>query len=132
MSDWLHGRLQGLLCARLDHAGLAATGLDLQMGGVVHVADIAMYLNAPTGKIPNTPPHVIVEVVSAHDDPTRLLEKLNAYSAWPVPHIWVVEAQTRRFAVFREGELEDVRQFELPERKLRITSENVFAAANAR
>lgn len=133
MADWLHGRLQGLLCARLDHAGLAATGLDLQMSrDVFQVADIAMYLNAPQGEIPNAPPLVVVEIISSGEARDQLLTKLERYQAWSVPNIWVVDAKAKKFSVYRASELQAVTQFELPELKLRITSENVFAAANAR
>ena len=133
MANWLHGRLQSLLCARLDHAGLAATGLDLRVSDdLIQVADIAMYLNAPQGEFPNAPPYVVVEIVSPGDAQEPLLSKLESYQTWSVPNIWVVDAKAKTFSVYRASELAAVAQFELPELKLRITSENVFAAANAR
>jgi Uma2 family endonuclease len=82
--------------------------------------------------IPSTPPDIVMEIVSPDERYPRLLEKLDKYSRWGVPHIWVVEPQMQRLQVYTAGNLTSVLQFDLPEREFALTARDLFDYVTAR
>lgn len=52
------------------------------------VADIAVFAGSHLPSIPETPPLVIVEIVSKDDRYLDLMQKLEEYREWGVPHIF--------------------------------------------
>jgi len=86
----------------------------------------------PENQVPSDPPLVVVEIVSPDDPYPVLFAKLEDYRAWGVPNIWIVEPTLKKFQVYRDGSLTQVRQFELPESNFRIDATTLFAEPTSR
>jgi Uma2 family endonuclease len=132
MPKWLHGRLQSLLAAHLNKAGLlSATEVHIRVADdVIRIVDVAAYENAPDDEIPRTPAFVLAEVVSPQDPLPGVMTKLDEYRRWGVPNIWLIEPRRRKFYVYTAG-LSEVEQFELPELGFSVSAESLFAEATA-
>lgn len=86
------------------------------------VADIAVFKDSkPTERIPSSPPHIVIEIVSPDDRFTEIVEKLDEYRRWGSPHIWLVDPNSRKLSVYGAAGLFEVPAFELPEFNLRVT-----------
>ena len=95
--------------------------------------DLSVFVTStPTELAPSTPPDIVVEIISPDEPYPRLLEKLDEYSRWGVPHIWVVEPQMQRLQVYTAGNLTSVLQFELPERGFALSARDLFDYVTAR
>ncbi len=57
---------------------------------------------------------------------SNMLEKLDEYRVWGVPHIWLVHREARRLYTYRSAQLSVVEGFELPEFGVRIVAAEVF------
>ena len=94
--------------------------------GRYRIADVAVFAGQkPTGKVPTEIPLIVVEIVSPDDRHETLIQKLEDYSEYGIPHIWVVDPGLRRLYVFRDGALLPVAEFELPQYGLRIPLESL-------
>jgi Uma2 family endonuclease len=86
------------------------------------VADIAVFKDSkPTERVPSAPPHVIVEIVSPDDRFTEIVEKLDEYHRWGVPHVWLVDPNSRKLSIYGSAGLAEVSALELPEFELHLT-----------
>lgn len=95
--------------------------------GRFRVADLAVYAHqAPSAEIPPEVPHVVIEVVSPDDRLDDILEKLDDYQAFGIPHIWLADPARRRLCVYRDGSLTSVPELALPEFRLSIKRGEVF------
>ncbi len=70
---------------------------------------------------------VVVEIISKDDRYLDLIQKLDEYRAWGVPHIWVIDPMTKRFSMYTEVGLQNVSTFSLPEYPIQLTPEDLFA-----
>ena len=95
--------------------------------------DVSVFVTSrPTDLVPSTPPDIVVEIVSPDERYPRLLEKLEEYRRWGVPHIWVVEPQMQRFQVYADGSLTSVEKFEVSERGFALSVSELFDYVSAR
>ena len=53
-------------------------------------------------------------------------EYVDEYSAWGIPHIWLVDPAQRRLQVYSAGTLSEVSTLEIPEYDARLTSAQIF------
>jgi Uma2 family endonuclease len=92
------------------------------------IPDVAVYEGEapPDGQTPDQPPYVVIEVVSPDDRYTAIVEKLEGYRTWGVPHVWSIDLQTRKFAVYGSDGLMGVSTLRLPDYGLEITSAELF------
>jgi Uma2 family endonuclease len=128
VGDMAHSELQGRLIAILyglprRPALYPRPELRLQTGHRRYrVADIAVFKDPkPTERIPSAPPHIVIEIVSPDDRFTEIVEKLHEYHRWGVPHIWLVDPNSRKLSVYGSAGLAEVPAFELPEFDLQLT-----------
>ena len=92
------------------------------------IPDIAVFRGEePTEDVPSTPPLVTVEIVSRDDRYTEIIQKLEEYRQWGVPHIWLVDPWLKKSYVFSSSGLTEVAAFELPECNGGIPSSEIFA-----
>jgi Uma2 family endonuclease len=91
------------------------------------VADIAVFAGSHPPAIPETPPLVIVEIISKDDRYLDLMQKLEEYREWGVPHIWVIDPSTRRFSMYTELGLQNVSSFGLHDYPFQLTPAELFA-----
>jgi Uma2 family endonuclease len=131
MPTWTHGRLQFLLCLRLNQIGFACVEVRMRLANdLIRIPDVAVFVGAPPAEeVPTSPPFVVVEVTSPDDRHQDLLEKLEEYRAWGVPHVWVVEPKLKKFYVYTSAGLAQLSQFELSEFGFRVTAAELFAEA---
>lgn len=128
-----HSRAQARLASAFErvaktHKLFACTEMRLQIAPTrVRVADLAVFAGSePAEETPSAPPLATVEILSPDDRMTSVFEKLEEYAAWGVTHIWLVDAKRRRLFVYRQGGLEPVSSYALPEYGLEILPEDVF------
>jgi Uma2 family endonuclease len=61
--------------------------------------------NQPIEQIVTHPPVAVFEVLSPEDTMTRVMRKLNDYSAMGIRHIWVIDPASKNSYRFRDGQL---------------------------
>ncbi len=83
-------------------------------------------------RVPASPPHIVIEIISPDDRYYELMKKFDEYRAWGVEHIWIVEPDTQKFHVYESRGLIEVKQFDQPEAGIRIAADELFAEATAR
>jgi Uma2 family endonuclease len=92
----------------------------------IRVADLAIFREKPADRIPSSPPHVVVEIVSPGDRYIEIHDKLEEYRRWGITHIWLMDPMSRTFSVFDDAGLREVPVLELPEYELTIQKSDVF------
>lgn len=134
MPSLTHSVIQQFLSVRLHPIGMCCPELRLRLAEDLYLEpDISVFVTSrPTEQVPSTPPDIVVEIVSPDERYPRLLGKLEEYSRWGAPHIWVIEPQMQRFQVYAAGSLTNVPQFELPERGFALQARELFDYVSAR
>jgi Uma2 family endonuclease len=93
------------------------------------IPDVTVFLGGPPSEpVPSTPPYTVIEIVSPDDRYTALLEKLEEYRAWGVPHIWLIDPQTRKLAELGSDGLRFVHSLRMPEQGAEIAYAEIFPA----
>jgi Uma2 family endonuclease len=59
------------------------------------VADIAVFAGAHPPPVPETPPLVVIEILSKDDRHGDIMQKLEEYRKWGVANIWVIDPSLR-------------------------------------
>jgi len=77
------------------------------------VPDVCITLQDPGTDVFETPPFVAIEILSRRDEMSELLEKLEEYSTFGVPHIWVVDPRRQKVFRYGHGRLEQLEGNEL-------------------
>jgi Uma2 family endonuclease len=92
----------------------------------IRIADLAIFLEEPSAHIPDSPPHVAIEIVSPGDRLAEIRDKLEEYLRWGVSHIWLVDPSSRTFSIYDVNGLHDVPALDLPQFELSIQKSDVF------
>jgi Uma2 family endonuclease len=92
----------------------------------IRVADLAIFREKPADRIPSSPPHVAVEIVSPGDRYIEIHDKLEEYRRWGIQHIWLMDPTSRTFSVYDDAGLREVPVLKLPEYELTIQKSDVF------
>jgi Uma2 family endonuclease len=129
--DYVHGKTQALLIAlfmalrkRLLLYPCAETRMMLRAGRFL-IPDMAVFHPREPGLVPDTPPLIAIEILSPDDRLTEVREKLEEYSAWGVPHVWLVDPHSRRLYSCDAG-LREVSSFTIAELDIEVTPDEVF------
>jgi Uma2 family endonuclease len=97
--------------------------------GKYRIVDLAVYAHQePLERLPKELPLVVTEIVSPDDRHEELMERLEEFRAWGVPHVWLVDPGLRRMYVYRDGGLTPVPAFELPEFDVRIAASEILGS----
>ncbi len=75
--------------------------------------------------MPDTPPLVVVEVLSLDDRLTAVREKLEEYRAWGVPHVWLVDPHGKRLYICDRG-LMEVSSLQILELGIELLPNHIF------
>jgi len=133
MPDRIHGRLEGLLFAQfnqLRHSrGLYPcneTRLKIAPD-VFRIPDVSVFAEPISQDVPDTPPLVVIEILSKDDRYVDLMEKLEEYRKWGVPHIWVIDPVSKRFSIYTDLGLQNISSFALAEYAFQLTPGELFA-----
>lgn len=90
------------------------------------VPDVCVTLEDPHTDVFEAPPLIVIEILSRRDEMSDVLEKLEEYAGFRIPHIWVADPRRRKGFRFREGRLEEVSEFIAEDLKVRLALEEVF------
>ena len=134
MPDEVHSAIQFLIL--LQFAALAQTfplypRPEIRLKVSPHgyrIADVAIFAGSHPSRVPDTPPLVVIEILSRDDRHLDLMEKLEEYRQWGVPHVWVVDPTTRRFSTYTELGLQNISSLSLPEYSFQLTPAELFAS----
>lgn len=88
----------------------------LQLAGdVFRVPDVTVFSGEhPSQLVPDRPPLCVIEIVSRDDRYTELLQKLDEYHRWGVPHVWVVDPWLERLNIYDGSGLRQTAELTLP------------------
>ena len=133
MPDYIHGRLQALILSRFEasrpvHGLRACSEVRMQIeADVYRIPDVAVFNNASQKPVPDTPPLIVIEILSKDDRHTDLMQKLDEYRAWGVANIWVVDPIAKRFSVYTELGLQNISSLALANYAFELTPAALFA-----
>ena len=131
LPDYLHGKTQALLAAFF-----LALGEQLSLHPCVEtrmrvrpnrylIPDVAVFHPDEPDAVPETPPLVVIEILSPDDRMGEVREKLEDYRTWGVPHVWLVDPRSRRFYTCDPG-LTEASSLRVPELGIEITPRDLF------
>jgi Uma2 family endonuclease len=69
---------------------------------------------------------VAIEILSRDDRHSEVMQKFIEYSAWGVPHIWLVDPERRTLHVYSDGTLGAVPALTIPEFDVQLTGADIF------
>jgi Uma2 family endonuclease len=123
-----HGRTQQRLAVRLDGVGYCCTEVRMRLAeDLYRIPDVVVFEGAgPAEEIPSSPPLLVVEISSPDDRLNDMLQKLEDYRVWGVPHIWLVEPELKKLHVYDNGSLREVKRFELQPFGFTVAAEELF------
>jgi Uma2 family endonuclease len=91
------------------------------------VADVAIFEGLHPKPVPDKPPLIVIEILSKDDRHSELIEKLDEYRQWGVPHIWVIDPIRKRFTVYSELGLQNMSSLSVSEYPITLTPEDLFS-----
>jgi Uma2 family endonuclease len=133
MPDEVHSAIQFLILLRfgtLIHSYPLYPRPEIRMKVALNayrIADIAVFAGSHPPSVPETPPLVVVEILSKDDRHSDLMQKLEEYRTWGVPHIWVIDPSTKRFSMYTKLGLQNVASLSLSDYPFQLTPAELFA-----
>ncbi len=134
MPDLTHGRIQSLIVIAFGKLNpkypfFPCVEVRIRVAeGVYRIPDVAVFAGKlPAQPVPDKAPLIVVEVLSKDDRYIDLIQKLDEYREWGVPHIWVVDPLTKRFSMYTELGLQNVSSLSLPDYPFQLTPSELFA-----
>jgi Uma2 family endonuclease len=132
MPDYLHSRTQVILCAffealRRKLSVYACAELRLKLrDGLYLIPDVCVFWpSPPASAVPETPPLLVVEILSPDDRMGEVREKLEEYRKWGVPHVGLVDPHGRRIFSCGQG-FTEVPSLPIPEINVELTADLIF------
>ena len=131
LPDYLHGRVQGAIFAffwalRSELALFPCVETRMRLrSNLVLIPDVAVFYPTEPARVPDTPPLVVVEVLSLDDRLTAVREKLEEYQNWGVPHVWLVDPHAKRLYTCDDG-LKEVGALLIPELRVELPPNRIF------
>jgi Uma2 family endonuclease len=134
MPDLTHSRIQTLIAVQVEnlrqqHRLFGCVELRMRVApDVYRIPDVAIFAGKlPEQQVPDKPPLIAVEILSKDDRYSDLMQKLEEYREWGVPHIWVIDPSTKRFSLYTERGLENVSSLSLSDYPFQLTPTELFA-----
>ncbi len=134
MPTYIHARIQALLSfffetQKRQVAMFVCTELRLKLQpDVFRIPDVSVFIGTPPHQaVPDSPPAIVIEILSKDDRHSDLMEKLEEYRVWGVPNIWVIDPATKRFFIYTERGLENASSLSLPDYSFELTPADLFS-----
>ncbi len=131
LPDYLHGKTQLLLAGgfaalrkQLSIFPCTETRMKLRTGRYA-IPDLAVFWPEEPPRVPETPPLVVIEILSLDDRLAEVRDKLEEYKAWGVAHVWLVDPHSRRMYTCENG-LVETQSLKISELGLEITGADIF------
>ena len=132
LPDYLHSKTQFLLLVffgafRKTHSVFPCAELRLKLGqGLYLIPDVCVFHSVePQLAVPDSPPLVVIEIVSSDDRQTKVREKLEKYRTWGVPHVWLADPYGKHMYTCDAG-LNEVAELRIPELGIVVTPADIF------
>jgi len=133
LPDYLHSRTQTLLGAFFEALRkksipvYACSELRVRLReGLFLIPDIAVFWpSPPTLAVPEIPPLVAIEILSPDDRLAAVLEKMQEFKTWGVPHVWLVDPHSRRMYTCEAG-LVETHALLIPELGVEVNPADIF------
>lgn len=131
LPDLLHSRTQTLLgsffVSSQRASGLyACTELRVQLKpDVFRIPDVSVFQGKPSGSVPKDPALIAIEILSPDDRMSEVLNKLEEFRQWGVPHVWLVDPHAKHAYTF-DGGLSPVPVLRIPELNIEIKPADIF------
>jgi Uma2 family endonuclease len=93
--------------------------------GLCRIPDVTVFWGERPLEVPATPPPIAVEILSADDRMSEILEKLQEYHVGGVAQVWLVDPRTRLIYAWQGG-VREVASLRVPELELSLTAADVF------
>lgn len=131
LPDYLHGKTQMLL---LLFFGALRQSLSIfpcsevrmkPREGLYLIPDVAVFHGAEPAQIPDTPPLIVIEILSPDDRLSQVRDKLDAFRKWGVAHVWLVDPHGRHLYVYESG-LKEVDSLKAPQLALDLGPKDTF------
>jgi len=71
------------------------------------IPDVVIVRKVPRTRVLETAPLVAIEVLSPEDRLSRMQQRIDDYLAMGTPYVWVIDPESRRAWVYREGSIEE-------------------------
>jgi len=71
------------------------------------VPDVCVTQSDPGADVFQTPPFIVIEILSRRDEPADVLQKVAEYHAFGVPHIWVIDPRRKKAFQYDQGRPEE-------------------------
>jgi len=134
MPDYLHGRIafliaQALVPATRSHRLYPCFEVRMRVESEAYrIPDVSVFAGAePQQSVPSSPPLLVIEILPKDDRHHDLMEKLEEYRVWGVPHIWVVDPHSKRLSVYTAAGLQNVSSLTLAAYPLELTPAVLFS-----
>ena len=75
--------------------------------------------------VPETPPLIVIEVLSADDRMSAVREKLDEYKKWGATHVWLVDPHAKRLYTC-DANLVEVAALRVSELGIELLPEQIF------
>jgi len=132
LPDYLHSRTQILLgvffeALRRLHSVYACSELRLRVRqGLFLIPDICVFWpSEPAAGVPETPPLIVIEILSPDDRLSDVRDKLETFKNWGVRYVWLVDPHSRRMYTCEAG-LPEVAMLQIPELGVQISPSDIF------
>jgi Uma2 family endonuclease len=89
------------------------------------IPDVAVFHPDAPREVPDSPPLIVMEILSPDDRLTAVREKLEEFRAWGVPHVWLVDPYSKRMYTCDDG-FAEVQALAIPELGVDLTASVVF------
>ena len=133
LPDYLHGRTQILLGMffealrkRLPLFASSETRMKLR-DGLFLIPDVSVFWPAPPSPgVPETPPMIVIEILSPDDRMGAVLEKLEEFRKWGVLHVWLIDPHARHMFTYHAAGLSQTDKLRIPEMGVELSGTNIF------
>jgi len=132
MPDEIHSAIQFLILlhfGNLIHSYPVYPRPEIRMKvgrNAYRVADIAVFAGSHPPPVPESPPLVVVEILSKDDRYGEIMQKLEEYRKWGVANIWVIDPSLKRFSIYTELGLQNVSSLGLADYSFELTPAQLF------
>ena len=90
------------------------------------IPDVSVFAGEPGESVPERPPLVAIEILSRDDRMKDVVDKLEMFRNWGVPHVWFVDPYSRKLYVYTAAGLLQVQAYQLPEYGVEIPAAEIF------
>jgi Uma2 family endonuclease len=133
MPDNVHSLIQYLILMRLGTLAAKCSlhprpELRLKIASdTFRVPDVCVFTSAPTDRVPDKAPLVVIEILSKDDRHVDVMQKLEEFHVWGVPYIWLVDPITKRLFTYSEQGFRSVSSLVLAEYPFQLTPADLFS-----